>query len=168
MSSELHTTNLLSQGYKLKSEVSVLMNAFTKELLANCADVNELHVVSLGESLWLISKRYNVYVGDIVITNRLQINANLVPGQVLIIPKQRLEIKSKDKNYEQIEINAYIEPTTPNYDTKIINDVGNYLTYISPFSYEVKSDGSLRNLCDETKTTQFGLRTQEVPNLNFY
>ena len=45
------------------------------------------HTVKSGDSLWLIARRYQVSVDDLVQWNRLSSNAYLQPGQVLRIPR---------------------------------------------------------------------------------
>ena len=70
--------------------------------------------------------------------NNIQ-NPNLIyPGMVLVIPR-------KDKPV--IEVNAYI------YDLKesaipIVDEVGEYLTYLSPFAYLIQEDGTLKPIED--------------------
>ena len=48
--------------------------------------VFENHRVRRGESLWLIAKKYNVRIQDIVDANRLQNTRYIKPGQKLKIP----------------------------------------------------------------------------------
>jgi len=55
----------------------------------------------------------------------------------------------QSKQYGYIETNGYIEPSTPQRDAGIVNDVGRFLTYVSPFSYQVREDGSLTPIADE-------------------
>src|SRR5699024_8806495 len=47
-----------------------------------------------------------------------------------------------------IAVNAYINPVGGQTDINRIDEVGDYLTYISPFSYQVNADGSLTELMD--------------------
>jgi len=101
------------------------------------------YLVRPGDSLWLISNRFNVPVGRIAQLNGLSYPYTIYPGQVLRIPEL-------SKNYGYIEVNGYIEPSTSTREAAIINDVGVYHTYISPFSYQVRADGTLNTIRDET------------------
>jgi len=100
--------------------------------------VAKTHVVSPGESLWLISRRYNTTIQAIVEANNLK-NINIINvGQVLSIPAAAKPIK---------EVNAYI--LIGSTAQSIVQNLGRYLTYLCPASYEVRSDGSLINLDDQ-------------------
>ncbi|WP_066636924.1 glycosyl hydrolase family 18 protein [Desulfolucanica intricata] len=99
---------------------------------------NNIHVVKKGDSLYKLAKQYNTDVTTVKQMNGLSDNL-LVIGQALAMPT---------KKYNSIEVNAYIEPTTSSVDSQLLNDVGKYLTYISPFSYQVNPDGSLNPIND--------------------
>lgn len=97
--------------------------------------------VQAGDTLWSISRRFNVPVERIAALNGIT-NPNVIsPGMVLRIPEL-------SKGYGFIEVNAYIEPTTAEVETRLVNEVGTYLTYISPFSYQVNADGSINPIND--------------------
>ena len=66
----------------------------------------------------------------------------------MISPGTVLRIPVREKNYGFIEVNGYIEPSTPEKEAQTIREVGEYLTYISPFSYEVRANGSLKPIND--------------------
>lgn len=94
------------------------------------------YVVKPGDTLYSISRRFGVSISSITALNNIS-NPNLIyPGMVLRIPELA-------KNYGFIEVNGYLEPSGGTSDTAIINDVGQLLTYISPFSYQINEDGSL-------------------------
>lgn len=99
--------------------------------------------VQPGDSLWSIAQRFGVSVESIAALNNLTPPFALSPGQVLRIPELA-------KNYGTVEVNGYIEPSTPEQEADIVTDVGQFHTYISPFSYQVSDDGSLSSLRDET------------------
>ena len=101
------------------------------------------YLVKPGDSLWAIAEKFNVSVDSIARLNGIT-NPNIImPGMVLRIPEL-------SKNYGYIEVNGYIEPSTSEKETQIVNEVGRYLTYISPFSYQIKADGSLNPINDTT------------------
>lgn len=104
--------------------------------------VERTYTVQAGDTLWSISRRFNVPVDRLMEVNHIS-NPNLInPGTVIRIPE-------KAKNFGSIEVNAFIEHVSREVDIQTVNEVGRYLTYISPFSYQVNSDGSLNPLLDE-------------------
>ena len=97
-----------------------------------------VHSVKAGESLWNIAQKYATTIQNIVQVNKIT-NPNVIyPGQQVVIPS---------KLKESIEVNAYIyffgEKAVP-----IIQEIGENLTYISPFAYLIKEDGSLQSIDD--------------------
>ncbi len=99
------------------------------------------YLVKPGDSLWSISRKFNVSVAGIAALNGISVNATIYPGMILRIPQSA-------KNYGFVEVNAFIEPSTSQAEAEQINEVGRYLTYISPFSYQVMPDGGLTSLND--------------------
>lgn len=99
------------------------------------------HTVQSGETLFNIARRYGTTVGSIIALNSIADPDNIQPGLVLRVPV-------REKNYGNIEVNAYIEPSTPQRETQSVRAVGDYLTYLSPFSYQVQPDGSLTPIND--------------------
>lgn len=99
------------------------------------------YIVRPGDTLWSIARRYNVSATSLQSYNGITDPARLSVGQVIRIPAQ-------EQRYGYIEVNGYIEPSTPENDRRIIDDVGRFHTYISPFSYRVRADGSLFPLND--------------------
>jgi spore germination protein len=59
-----------------------------------------------------------------------------------------LRIPQRSKNYGYIEVNGYIEPSTAQQETAIVDEVGEFLTYISPFSYRATAEGALTPIND--------------------
>lgn len=98
--------------------------------------------VGPGDTLWSVSRRFGVPVDRIAELNNITDPGQISPGMVLRIPEL-------SKNYGFIEVNAYIEPSTAEAETQQVNEVGEYLTYISPFSYQANADGSLTPINDE-------------------
>lgn len=96
------------------------------------------HTVAAGESLYVIASRYRTTVQAIVQSNRLSVPSRIYIGQVLRIPKtEKLTI----------EVNAF----TYIFGQKgagEVRDVAYNLTYISPFGYRIKEDGSLEAIND--------------------
>jgi spore germination protein len=104
--------------------------------------VDALHTVRPGESLWSISQRYGVTVDSIAELNNIINAAQITPGMKIRIPQ-------KAKRYGVIESNGFIVPSNPQRENIVINEAGPYLTYISPFSYEVTENITLKPIEDE-------------------
>jgi spore germination protein len=100
------------------------------------------YTVRPGDSIWSIGRKFGVTPDSIISLNGISNPQQLTPGTVLRIPQ-------KSKNYGYIEVNGYLEPSTPQKDTSVADEVGKYLTYIAPFSYRASQDGSLAPPADE-------------------
>ncbi|MDD3225599.1 MAG: glycosyl hydrolase family 18 protein [Clostridium sp.] len=101
-----------------------------------------IYVVKKGDSPWSIARKFGVDYNDIVSINGLKDRKHLVVGESLLIPV-RPNIRK-----EEIEVNGFLIPTTFVKDKQVVNEVGKYLTYITPFSRHVNVDGSLSSLND--------------------
>lgn len=66
---------------------------------------SESHTVSKGDTLWGISKKYDVSIDDIKQVNNISANKPLKIGIKLTIPstKEDPEVKSEDKSSEQLD-----------------------------------------------------------------
>ncbi len=97
------------------------------------------HTVKQGDTAWKIAQSYGVSVQDLLWENRILNPENLYVGQVLRIP---------EKSRPEIEVNAFTyilgQDAVP-----IVNEVGDELTYLTPFAYIVQEDGSLTPIDDE-------------------
>ncbi len=97
------------------------------------------HQVQPGESLWTIAQQYGVSLEALIKANNIE-NPNLIfPGTILVIPLRPRPV---------ISVNAYIYTLGQEADP-IVREVGEYLTYLSPFAYLIKEDGSLQSIDDE-------------------
>lgn len=93
-----------------------------------------VHRVQPGESLWLIARRYGFSLAELARINRISDVGRIFPGQVLVLPQ---------REKREIEVNAYLEPSGTERDTRIVNEVEGFLTYLSLFSAHVKENGEL-------------------------
>jgi spore germination protein len=96
------------------------------------------HRVQQGDTLWRVAQRYGTTIQTLLKVNNID-NPNLIrPGTVLIIPR---------KQRPTIDVNAYIyilgEDAVP-----IVEDSGEHLTYLGPFAYRIREDGSLQAIRD--------------------
>lgn len=94
------------------------------------------YTVQRGDTLWSIARKFGTSADTIARLNNITNPDALQVGMVLRIPQ-------RSQNYGFIEVNGYIEPSTAEAETTTVREVGEYLTYISPFSYQARSDGSL-------------------------
>ena len=97
-----------------------------------------LYTVKTGDSLWKIADKFGVSIQDLLWTNRILTPKIIYPGIVLRIPR---------KSRPSIEVNGFNywlgERAVP-----IVDEVGDYLTYLSPFTYLIKEDGTLQTIDD--------------------
>ncbi|UUZ79786.1 LysM peptidoglycan-binding domain-containing protein [Paenibacillus sp. P26] len=100
--------------------------------------VPRLYTVLPGDTLWLIARRLGVTVQALLEANPIPDPYLLHPGQVLRIPEAAKPV---------IEVNAF----SIQFDeagAAEVREVGKDLTYLSPFGYRIKSDGSLEAVND--------------------
>jgi spore germination protein len=98
------------------------------------------HTVAAGETLSSISRRYGVPVSEIVAANPAITNPNVIrAGQVITIP-------FPDEKLGSIYVNGYV---FPGISTQTLARTLPNLTFISIFSYQVRTDGSLSSLNDQ-------------------
>ena len=99
---------------------------------------DNFYTVKTGDTIWKIADKYGVSTQELLWTNRILSQNLIYPGVVLIIPR---------KPRPNIEVNAYTyilgEKSVP-----LIDKVGKYLTYLSPFAYVIKEDGELQSIDD--------------------
>ena len=105
------------------------------------------YTVRRGDTLWSIARSFGTSPDTIAQVNRIDNPNALQSGMVLRIPQ-------RSQNYGYIEVNGYIEPSTSEKETAAIREVGEYLTYLSPFSYQVRADGSLAPIGDTAMLTE--------------
>jgi len=101
----------------------------------------QIHVVRPGDSVYSIARGWGVSPESITRINELQGQPYLVVGQALLIPV------ADNRPRTRAEINAYVEPGEAGYSPAALADVPRalpQLTYLAPFSYRVRRDGSLQ------------------------
>ncbi|WP_089612310.1 glycosyl hydrolase family 18 protein [Dehalobacterium formicoaceticum] len=104
-----------------------------------------IHVVQMGETLWTISRIYQVSYLEIAEINELPDPNRLVPGLALLIPtEQGSNNFMSSASLGNIEVNGYLVRMQSN----AVLNVGAGLTYLSPFSYHTEEDGNLVPLND--------------------
>lgn len=97
----------------------------------------DTYTVQRGDSLYSIANRYNTTPQELAEFNGIELNSPLQIGQVLEIPQPaKTDITS----------NAYVEPIGDSVSDTLQQSArarAPYLTYLSPFSYQVNRDGTL-------------------------
>ncbi|WP_397536712.1 glycosyl hydrolase family 18 protein [Rummeliibacillus pycnus] len=102
-----------------------------------------IYVVKQGDSLNKIARENHTTVATIVALNEIPNPDVLVVGQTLVLPE------TPNPNRKTIETNAYAEWYTDNVPARLSQELRKrapVLTYMMPFSYEVKRDGTLSTL----------------------
>ena len=100
--------------------------------------IGKFYFVQAGDSLFSIAKKFGVSYQQLATVNRIQANQPLNVGYRLYIPQ------GQKRN---AEFNAYVEPR----GTKVApvleesaREAAPYITYLAPFSFQAKRDGTLK------------------------
>ena len=100
----------------------------------------ELHTVALGESVYSIALRYGLSV------RTLYQNNFALGGRSALYPGQTLVISYDDAPSRTLAVNAYAYPFIRG---GLLDAALPYLTYLTPFTYGINSDGTLLPPSDE-------------------
>jgi len=96
-----------------------------------------IHMVQPGQTLWQIANQYRTTIQAILTENQIT-NPNLIHiGTPLMIPRRK----------PLLEVNAYTYQKDEEA-AETINEIGHLLTFLSPFAYLIKEDGSLEPFAD--------------------
>lgn len=100
---------------------------------------DNIYVVKTGDTLWKIAQNYGIPIQDIIRENQLTNQNDLYVSQTLRIPA---------RPRPEIEVNGFTyilgQDAVP-----VVSEIGDLLTYLSPFAYLVQEDGSLVPIADE-------------------
>lgn len=100
--------------------------------------IGRFYWVQPSDSLWSISRRFNISVQQLASVNRISPNQPLQIGFRLYIPQG-----PKTRG----EFNGYVEPRGMSVAPELENsarEAAPYLTYLAPFSFQALRDGSLK------------------------
>lgn len=113
------------------------------------------YFVKPGDTLFSISNEVGVPVRTIINTNNIENPRDLIPGTRLYIPQQ---VRTP------IYTGGYIDTEITGEDSStIVEDVGEELTTIQLFSYQVNSKGELKQLPFEDETINSTLDVGAIP-----
>ncbi|WP_209122169.1 glycosyl hydrolase family 18 protein [Alkalihalobacillus sp. BA299] len=105
--------------------------------------IGRFHWIQPGESLWQISQRYQIPVETLLEVNQIQNTQNIPVGFRIYIPTQFLQNPA-------VDIGAYVDlQITREESPAVVDAVGEYLTFIQTFSYELNEDGTLSPIDDQ-------------------
>lgn len=154
------TVQSLAQLYSLSPEAILAANGMqaTEPLVAGQTLIIPIeadsHQVIPGETLWTISQKYGITLQELARVNHIANPALILPGMRLRIPNPRKMT---------IEANGYAEPAVSATGiTASAAAAARHLTFLSPFSYQVRPDGSLSALND-LPTIQEAYRGRAAP-----
>ncbi len=100
----------------------------------------QIYTVKSGDSLYKISRQYGIPYPKIASDNDISVSTPLIVGESLYIDTPTTKLGD-------IEVNAY---TYPNINLDVLNRTLPYLTYLSIFSYDANSNGTLE-IIDDTE-----------------
>lgn len=100
--------------------------------------VGSFYWVQPGDSLWSISRKFQISYQELATVNNISVNQPLTIGFRLYIP---------ERPKRNGEFNAYVEPRGTSVAAALeesARDAAPYLTYLAPFSFQALRDGSLK------------------------
>ncbi|RDU34688.1 spore gernimation protein [Neobacillus piezotolerans] len=100
--------------------------------------VGSFYFVKAGDSLYSIARRFGTTPEELARINRIQANQPLNVGFRLYIPPGRKRAG---------DFNAYVEPRGTTVAPALVasaREAAPYLTYLAPFSFQARRDGTLR------------------------
>ena len=100
----------------------------------------QIYIVRPGDSLYSVARRFGTNESRLAEINQLSDPSRLAVGMSLVIPV------GDEAARGSIEVNAY---DYPNVSSEVLEETNPYLTYLCPFCYSARADGSLSGIDDE-------------------
>lgn len=97
------------------------------------------YTVKTSDTLWAIAQSFGVPLSELIRANGITNPSQIYPGTVLVIPLKRVRPEK--------EVNAFIY-TKGAAGAPCVANVGDSLTYVAPFAYLIREDGSLQPFDD--------------------
>ncbi|MFC7062186.1 LysM peptidoglycan-binding domain-containing protein [Halobacillus seohaensis] len=130
----------IAQSYGVSINELVEINNIANPSLIYIGKLLELpyfpHIIQSGETLWSIAQSYGITVSEIVRANNISDPSLLYSGDTLRIPAPLQPVT---------EVNAYISQVGEQGRQEVLA-LGGDLTYLSPFTYSMRADGSITEL----------------------
>lgn len=102
------------------------------------------YTVQRGQSMYSIARSFGIPLDTLIKANpQISDHGRLQPGQTIVIPLPPSQGR-------EILVNGFVFPSV---STSALRDTLPYLTYLSIFSYQVRSDGSLKTIDDAGPAT---------------
>lgn len=118
-----------------------------------------IYVIDKGDTIYELSREYNVPMGKIIEDNQVPNVNRLVIGSSLVLVNE--EGAAAESKIGGIAVNGYCYPDV---DTEILNTSLPSLTYLSVFSYQVLPDGSFIQIDDE-RVIQAAINQYTAPRM---
>ena len=100
--------------------------------------IGQFYTVSQGDNLYTIGRRFGVTAQQLATVNRISLNQPLKVGFRIYIPQGQKK---------RGEFNGYVEPRGTSVAPELersAREAGPYLTYLAPFSFQARRDGTLK------------------------
>ncbi|MCQ6282738.1 glycosyl hydrolase family 18 protein [Bacillus sp. EB600] len=100
--------------------------------------IGQFYTVRQGDNLYSLSRRFGVTPQQLATVNRISLNQPLQVGFRLYIPQGQKK---------RGEFNGYVEPRGTSVAPALersAREAGPYLTYLAPFSFQARRDGTLK------------------------
>ncbi|WP_037985628.1 LysM peptidoglycan-binding domain-containing protein [Thalassobacillus devorans] len=132
----------IAQRYGVSVQDLAQVNQISNPALIFVGDMLVLpyfpYTVQSGDTLWAISRRFGASMQQIIQINNITNPSMLSVGQILYIPREPRP---------ETEINAYITNMSEEGRREVLA-LGRNFTYLSPFTYSIKEDGSITDMND--------------------
>ncbi len=94
------------------------------------------YIIKAGDTLYQVAQKLGIPLEQLIKDNQLNLDNPVTIGQALVIKPPK----------NKILVNGY---AYPNINQNVLNQTLPYLSYLSIFSYQIKSDGNLKEIEDE-------------------
>ncbi|AOY77760.1 glycosyl hydrolase family 18 protein [Clostridium formicaceticum] len=101
-----------------------------------------IYRVQPGDTLAQIAQKFGVSVASIANINGLDVNEQLIIGMELVIPTDQVQQKPT------IETLGYYDPAADPNRASLIDELGNYLTYLGVFEFPITETGEIIGTLD--------------------
>lgn len=148
----------IAMAYSVSVQELAQFNNITNPAIIYVGEILKMpyfsHRIQPGETLWSIAKAYGVTIDQIAQANDMVNTSVIYSGQTLRIPAPVKPVT---------EVNAYITEINEQGRREVLT-LGRYFTYLTPFMYSIKEDGTMTAL-QETPVLEAAKATNVSPLL---